>query len=72
MGWRMVRQLYPQAIQIAKNITGIQNDSIAVQEFKNYINRPEMFLNQESFPANESDERAHFICSNVRGKCLSK
>ncbi|XP_031554857.1 uncharacterized protein LOC116291787 [Actinia tenebrosa] len=66
MGWRMLRQLYPQAIQIAQNITGIKDESIAVKEFKKYINRPEMFLNEKPFPANESDERAHQICSSMR------
>ncbi|KAK3699407.1 hypothetical protein QZH41_018565 [Actinostola sp. cb2023] len=66
IGWKMVRQLYAQTIEVAKNITGIHNTDEAVREFTKYINRPEMFLNEKPFPANESDQRAHDICSNVQ------
>ena len=63
-----MESLYPQALTIAKSITGLDDETKAVELFRKLIHSPSMYFNEEPFPRNESDERAHRKCSNVKGK----
>ena len=64
----MLRSLYPKAVDIAKSITGKENTTEAVKSFRQFINSPSMYFNEQPFPKNESDERAYRKCNSVRGK----
>lgn len=68
LGWSALELLYPRAIEIAKEVTGLDNDTQAVKSFRRFIDSPSMYFNQEPFPKNESDERAHRKCNSERGK----
>lgn len=63
----MLKEFYPKVISIAKEVSGMSNESQAVAWFKSYINSSVMYFNQDPFPANESDEMAHHKCSNRKG-----
>ncbi|XP_031561567.1 uncharacterized protein LOC116297485 [Actinia tenebrosa] len=65
LGWKVLRTLYPQVIEIAKIVTNKENEVQAVVNFRKYINSSEMYFNKEPFPANESDEHAHKFCSKM-------
>ncbi|EDO43630.1 predicted protein [Nematostella vectensis] len=64
VGWKALRSYYAEAVQTAREYTGIHNDSEAIAEFRVVINSSDMFYNDKPFPANESDARAHRLCSN--------
>ena len=68
MGWTVLRALYPQAVEIAKQMTGKINESEAVAEFKVHLNSSELYLNEHQFPANESDEGAFQKCRASDGE----
>ena len=68
MGWSLLKSLYPEAVQIAKTITGLDNGTAAVKSFRRFIQLPSMYFNEEPFPKNESDERAYRKCHSERGK----
>jgi len=71
LGWSLLELLYPQALTIAKSITGLDNETKAVESFRKLIHSPSMYFNEEPFPRNESDEKAHKKCSNEKGKILA-
>lgn len=72
LGWSLLKSLYPQALTIAKSITGLKNETKAVESFRKLIQSPSMYFNEEPFPQNESDEKAHRKCSNEKGKILAR
>ena len=53
-------------MEAAKSFTGNNNESIAIAIFKKELNASSNFFNNESFPANESNEMAHRLCSSVK------
>lgn len=57
----------PQAVEVAKQVTGDQNETEAVKKFKKILSSPDNFYNKEDFPANESDDQAHRRCRSVEG-----
>ena len=67
LGWSLLESLYPEAVDIAKSITGVENKTQAVKLFRQYIHSPSMYFNEEPFPKNESDETAHRKCNSERG-----
>ena len=68
----LLKSLYPRALHIAKKITGLENETKAVESFRRLIQSPSMYFNEEPFPRNESDEKAHRKCSNEKGKILAR
>ncbi|KAK3737262.1 hypothetical protein QZH41_019871 [Actinostola sp. cb2023] len=68
LGYDMLAVLYPQAVQVAREVTKIYNDNVtAVQEFRKLLNSSKMYFNEDPIPANESDENAFRKCSNLKG-----
>ena len=59
-------------MNIAKKITGLENERKAVESFRKVIQSPSMYFNEEPFPRNESDEKAHRKCSNEKGKISAR
>ncbi|KAJ7392818.1 hypothetical protein OS493_010478 [Desmophyllum pertusum] len=70
LGWKQLTSYYRQAVDIAKMITGQENESQAVFEFKSRLNSYSLFINKQPFPKNESDEVAFQKCRNK--KCKKK
>ncbi|XP_028411290.1 uncharacterized protein LOC114533870 [Dendronephthya gigantea] len=67
LGYEQVERLYPQVLEIARNLTGLSNDTEAVREFRKMLNKSSNYYNEEPFPKNESNEEAHKKCSNIEG-----
>ena len=65
IGQEALKVLYPQAIEIARNITGESNNETAIREFKMLLNTTEQYFNDEPFPANESNPAAFKNCSDL-------
>ncbi|KAK3717889.1 hypothetical protein QZH41_014886 [Actinostola sp. cb2023] len=65
LGWSMLNRLYPQAIEIAKEITGNNNSSQAVVEFKMKLEDQSMFFNDKPIPDNESNKDAFMKCLDM-------
>ena len=65
LGDRMLRQLYPRAVEIAKKITGNQNETQAVDEFNKRLEDQSMFFNDEKIPENESNKDAFAKCVSM-------
>ena len=59
--------LYIQAKEIAKKVTGKNNESEAIKEFRSKLDSPDNFFNKDPFPDNESDAQAHVRCSTIEG-----
>ena len=73
LGWRQLTKYYRQAVEIAKTITGLGNESEAVSEFKSRLNSYSLYLNKQPFPKNESGEDAVQKCIKSkydRVKCV--
>ena len=68
LGWRQLTTYYRQAVAIAKVITGRENESEAVSEFKTRLNSFSSYLNKHPFPLNESYDEAFQKCRNKIGK----
>ena len=54
-------------MEAAKRATGEQNETTAIKKFKEKLNSSEEYFNDETFPANESNDDAHEKCSNIEG-----
>ena len=65
LGNEMLGQLYPRAVEIAKKITGNQNETQAVDEFKKRLEDQSMFFNDEKIPENESNKDAFAKCISM-------
>jgi hypothetical protein len=50
---------------VARNVTGIQNDTEAVKKFRAMLTNQSNYFNDEPFPKNESNEEAHKRCSTI-------
>ncbi|XP_015772663.1 PREDICTED: uncharacterized protein LOC107350921 [Acropora digitifera] len=66
LGWTLLKSLYPQAVDIAKSVANVENETEAVKTFRRLIKSPSMYFNEAPFPKNESDERAHRKCNSER------
>lgn len=65
LGETMLHRLYPRAVEIAKKITGKENDSAAVEEFKRSLEDQSMFFNDMKIPENESNKDAFSKCTSM-------
>ncbi|XP_031556875.1 uncharacterized protein LOC116293574 [Actinia tenebrosa] len=52
----------PQVLSIAKEITGISNQTNAVRVFQEKLNEPAQWHNDRTFPENESNAQAYKTC----------
>lgn len=66
LGKDMLNKLYPEVLEIARQVTGENDNDTAKQEFIQRLNQSDMFFNKEPFPANESNENAHNLCTSVK------
>ena len=57
--------IFIQAVKAAKSVTGINNETEAIKEFRKKLDSPDNYFNKELFPANESDAHAHARCSTI-------
>ena len=64
-GQEILAKLYPQVIEIARNVTGESDNKTAIREFKKLLNSSGQFFNEEPFPANESDAAAFKNCLDI-------
>lgn len=65
LGHEMLNKLYPRAVEIAKKITGKQDEAQAVDEFKKRLEDQSMFFNDEKIPENESNKDAFAKCTSM-------
>ena len=54
-------------LEIAKEVTGINDEVEAVRVFRQKLNSSESFFNDAPIPKNESGKEAHRKCSNLKG-----
>ncbi|KAL9986426.1 hypothetical protein ACROYT_G000573 [Oculina patagonica] len=67
LGQEQLNKLYPLAIEAAKNDTGKDDETEAIEEFKKKLNSSDNYFNDKAFPDNESNDKAHELCSGVDG-----
>ena len=65
LGKTMLNKLYPRAVQIAKELTGQQDENQAVVAFKKRLEQQSMFFNEEKIPENESNKDAIEKCTSM-------
>ncbi|XP_031560462.1 uncharacterized protein LOC116296565 [Actinia tenebrosa] len=63
LGWSMLDKLYPKAIAIAREITGVNDSDQAVTDFKKKLSK--MFFNENPIPDNETNEDAAMKCIDM-------
>lgn len=54
-------------LEIARNVTKIDNVTEAVEKFRELLTDRSNYFNDEPFPKNESDKIAHAKCSYIEG-----
>ena len=54
-------------VEIAKEVTGLNDSDEAVRFFRQKLNSTESFFNDASIPKNESNKEAHKKCSSLQG-----
>ena len=65
IGKERLQILYPQVIEIAKNVTKISNETEAVAAFRRILRNQSSFYNDAPFPEIESNGTAHKLCTNM-------
>ena len=54
-------------MQLAKEVTGENDNQTAITKFRAILNSSASYFNAEPIPKNESDEEAHKKCSDIEG-----
>lgn len=67
LGYKLVEKFYKQVLELGRNITKEEKEEKVVEKFVDIINAPSQFCNENSFPANESDEDAYDRCDSDEG-----
>lgn len=69
LGFKMLKELYPQVLEVARLVTQQTDNDTAKEEFRKKLKSRVSELNylEGEFPKNESDENAHVLCGNVEG-----
>lgn len=65
LGEKMLNQLYPRAVEIAKKITGKKNENQAIEELKERLKDQSMYFNDRKIPENESNKDAFSKCTSM-------
>ena len=50
---------------MAKNVTGFENESVAIERFKVHLSDRSQYFNEKPFPQNESFEEARKNCQGI-------
>lgn len=56
-----------QVLEIARGVTNQTSNDTAKEHFIQRLNESDMYFSNKPIPANESDEKAHLLCSSVEG-----
>lgn len=67
LGKKQLDILYPTVVDVAKEITGEEDNQTAVKKLREILNSSEIYFNSEPIPKNESDKEAHRKCSDTEG-----
>ena len=59
-------------LKLGHDITDVKDETKMIEEFLKILNSPSQFCNENSFPANESDDDAFDRCDNDNGKIKFK
>lgn len=59
--------LFSQILELARNITGLDDTATAIKQFRANFSSQEMYFNKLPFPANESNSEAYAKCNNIDG-----
>lgn len=65
LGYKMLHELYPQAMEVARQVTDENDNKTARERFVRILNNSDMFFNNMSFPPQESTKMAFKLCSSV-------
>lgn len=65
MGYKMLAELYPQVLEVARLVTKESDNDTAKINFIQRMNHSDMYFTKEEIPRNESDEKAHVLCGDV-------
>jgi len=65
VGREQLDKLYPLAVEAAKGDTGETNETEAIKQFRKKLDSSDNYFNDEAFPENESDSKAHELCSSI-------
>ena len=65
IGNERLNALYPQVIDLAKNITAKSNETEAVAAFRKILTNQSSFYNDAPFPEIESNGTAHKLCTDM-------
>ncbi|KXJ27498.1 uncharacterized protein LOC110235879 [Exaiptasia diaphana] len=65
IGNETLHQLYPQALEIARQVTGQSNYTLAKQMFVKRLNQSDMYYGNGVIPKNESGKEAHDACRSI-------
>ncbi|XP_068740560.1 uncharacterized protein [Montipora capricornis] len=65
LGRKMLDELYPEVLAIARSVTLEQTNETAKDAFILRLNESDMFFNDKPFPRNESDATAHKLCRSI-------
>lgn len=67
LGFKMLKELYPQVLEVARLVTLERNNDTAKEQFIKRMNHSDMYFIEEDIPKNESDKNAHIVCGDVEG-----
>lgn len=67
LGFKMLKNLYPQVLEVARLVTRERNNDSAKEQFIKRMNHSDMYFIEEEIPKNESDKNAHVVCGDVEG-----
>lgn len=67
LGYKMLKELYPQVLEVARLVTRETDNDTAKEQFIKRMNHSDMYFIEEEIPKNESDENAHVLCGDVEG-----
>ena len=65
LGEKMLSQLYPRAVDIAKKITNKTCEDQAIEELEKRLEDQSMYFNDEKIPNNESNKDAFAKCTSM-------
>lgn len=60
-------KFFSQILELARNITGLDDTAAAIKQFRAKLSSQEMYFNKRPFPANESNPEAYARCNNLDG-----
>ncbi|XP_046857376.1 uncharacterized protein LOC124450775 isoform X2 [Xenia sp. Carnegie-2017] len=65
IGHERLNVLYPQVVEIAKNVTGLSHETAAITAFRKILANQKSYYNKKPFPEIESNATAHQRCTDI-------